>query len=482
MVPHLGVVNYLTWCRGAYPISDGCGAPLCSPLASDMSVTSLFLPLISGSRVVILDGDDPVESLDAALRGQDRFSFVKVTPTHLDALRHLCVGTEPPRNTRAFVVGGEALRGDVLTLWRHAAPDLLVFNEYGPTETVVGCAVHATVMGDIDDGDVPIGRPIANTRLYVLDGHRQPVPIGVAGELYIAGAGVARGYVNDPVLTAERFVPDPFCDASGERMYRTGDLVRYRGDGTLEFLGRIDRQLKIRGYRVEPGEVEAAIRHTAQVSDVVVAARDLGGGDRQLVAYVVLADRPETVDELGEIRDAIRSSVRHTLPGYMVPGVVRFVDAIPMTASGKTDISRLESGTAVDDGPAREWVRPETPLERIVAATFQDVLKCGPVGARDDFFAHLGGHSLLATKVVARLRELLRVELPLRRLFEAPTVQHLARSMLADSSFGAHVEEMAAVLIDVLSMTDSQVADELSASPRPSASEPSDVPPEAGGH
>ena len=469
MVPHRAVVNYLTWCGRTYPVGEDGGAPLCSPLASDMSITSLFLPLCSGSRVVVLDAEEPVESLDAALRGPRRFDFVKLTPTHLDAMRHLSLGRDAPRNTGAFIVGGEALDGRTLALWRQHAPSLRLFNEYGPTETVVGCAVHGLSVGDVQDGAVPIGRPIANTRLYVLDRHGEPVPIGIPGELFIGGAGVALGYASAPALTAARFVPDPFASAPGARMYRSGDLVRHRPDGTLVYLGRVDRQLKIRGYRVEPGDVEAAIRLSPLVAEVAVGVRDVGLDDRQLAAYIVPAREPADPEGAAAMREQILTIIRRQVPRYMVPGVIRFVAAIPRTPSGKTDIALLESASAAGNTTRRASAPPETALERVIAATFQEVLKSGPVGKGEDFFSQLGGHSLLATKAIARLRERLRVDVPLRQLFDTATVDGLAQALSADPRVGKDAVLAAETLLEVMSMTDAQVLDELSAPPSPLA-------------
>ena len=467
MVPHRNVVNYLTWCQGHYPVGDGVGAPLCSPIASDMSVTSLFLPLVSGGSVVLLDSGDVIESLDAALRDGPRFSFVKVTPSHLEALRNLAVGRGAPGNTAALVVGGEALSGATLELWRERSPEMMIYNEYGPTETVVGCAVHATRAGDVAGTAVPIGRPIANTSLYVLDRHGAPTPIGVAGELFIAGAGVASGYVGAPELTAERFVPNPFSGRPDQRMYRTGDLVRYRADGTLEYLGRMDRQLKIRGYRVEPGDIEAALRRHPAVGDAAVIARDGVDGDRRLVAYIAPANSPHATPHPSTVTplsaDELRRFLVTQLPQHMIPSAFETVDALPLTPSGKTDLRALEQRGGTDQPRSRPWSAPTTALSRVIADVFCEVLKGGPVGAHDHFFAELGGHSLLATKAVARLRERLRVDLPLRRVFEAPTAEGLAQVLRADPQIGARVERAAEAIVAVQQMSDSQVREQLSA-------------------
>ncbi len=461
MVTHDGVVNYLSWCLGSYPVHAGTGAPLCSPPWSDMSVTSLFLPLISGTSVTLLDQDDAVDALDDALRTGPGFSFVKVTPSHLDALRHLSLGREAPSGTAAFVVGGEALHAETLSLWRDETPDLLIFNEYGPTETVVGCAVHAVRAGDVAPGPIPIGKAIANTRLYVLDRYGGPVPVGNPGELYIAGAGVASGYVGAPALTAESFRDDPFSPGGG-RMYRTGDRVRYRGDGTLEFLGRIDRQVKIRGFRIEPGDVESAIRRHTGVADVAVTVREVGSRDRRLVAHIVPTAGGGHTNELVH---AVRGFLRSELPAHMIPAAIIPIGAIPLTAAGKVDTRALEGAAASEPPNAALRRQPRTPLERVVTTAFEEALGQTALAATDDFFADLGGHSLLATKAVARLRELLRVDLPLRWIFEAPTAEALATRIQRDAQAGATAEQVAEVLLAVLDMSDDQVDRLLASSP-----------------
>ncbi len=458
MVPHRAVVNYLTWCRNTYPVTDGIGAPLCSPLWSDMSITSLFLPLICGRSVVLLDEDDVVESLDSALRSNLRFSFVKLTPAHLEALRNLSLGREAPRNTAAFIVGGEQLLGDTLSLWRDQTPDVMVFNEYGPTEAAIGCVVHSLRAGDVGHGPVPIGKPIANTRLYVLDRYGQPVPTGVPGELYIGGAGVARGYAGAANLTEDRFLADPFSADFG-MVYRTGDRVRYRIDGTLEFLGRVDSQVKIRGFRIEPGDVEAAIRLHPAVNEAVVSVRDLGTADKRLVAYVVLTpierERSTIVQELREL-------LQHELPAYMVPSAFTIADTIPLTAAGKVDLRALERSSTAEPVRLAPAVPPTTALERVIANVIENVLGVASISVNDDFFADLGAHSLLVTKVVARLRDLLRIELPLRSIFEAPTVKELASTISTNPQEGAGAEQAAGIVVAVLEMSDEQVQRELS--------------------
>lgn len=455
MVKHASVVNYLRWCRRTYPAEAGVGAPLASPFSSDMSVTSLFLPLITGKTVYLLDDDDLVEALDVALRDGPQFSFVKVTPSHLVALRSLSIGRDPPANTAAFVVGGEALYGETLGPWREHAPDLMIFNEYGPTEATVGCSVHGARAGDIDGGPVPIGRPVANTRLYVLDAEGSPVPIGVAGELCIGGKGVAAGYVGHG--EGGPFVPDPYDDQGG-RLYRTGDLARFRPGGVLEYLGRLDRQVQIRGFRVEPGDVEATIAELPDVATVVVAPQQFGDHDVRLIAFVVPNDGAAT-DTLPR---RVVVHARNALQPHFVPSRVVVVDAIPLTSSGKTDLRRLQAlshGRGVvgsDEAP----IEPRTPLEELAALVVAQVLQIPSVGVNRDFFADLGGDSLLATQVVARLRDYLEVDLPLRTMFEAPTVAGLVACLAADEG-SEDMDRAAGVVLEILSMSDAEIETQL---------------------
>jgi amino acid adenylation domain-containing protein len=288
-ITHAGLINYLRWAVEAYDVASGAGAPLHSSIAFDLTVTSLFPPLLVGRPIDIVREVAGPEGLARQLRSGANASPVKVTPAHLHLLNDLLPPSEARGRARCFVIGGEQLLPAHVAFWRKYAPETRLINEYGPTETVVGCCVHEVTDADLDGEVIPIGRPIANTRLYVLDAALEPVSTGVPGELWIGGAGVARGYRFRPDLSADRFRPDPYSPEAGARMYRTGDRVVRRADGVLEFLGRCDDQFKLRGYRVEPGEIEAALALHPAVRETSVILREDRPGDARLVAYVAAA-------------------------------------------------------------------------------------------------------------------------------------------------------------------------------------------------
>jgi amino acid adenylation domain-containing protein/non-ribosomal peptide synthase protein (TIGR01720 family) len=420
VVAHGGVVNYVAWALGTYELSSGSGAPINTPLAFDATVTSLLLPLLAGKSVTLLPEPGQFELLAERFGAAGQFSLLKLTPAHLEILNQLMADERLAGLTRCLVIGGESLSSVTVSRWRRYAPQTRLINEYGPTETVVGCTIYEIRPTDPEDGTIPIGRPIWNTRIYVLDEHLQPVPVGVAGELYIAGAGIARGYLNRPALSAERFVADPYGEA-GSRMYRSGDLARWRAGGVLEFLGRADQQLKIRGFRIEPGEIEAALERHPTVARAAVIGRQDSEGGKQLAGYVVPAGSEPADPAL------LRSYLSQQLPGCMVPAAIVVLDALPLTANGKLNIKALP-GPDFTAGESSGRRSPRTPQEEILCGLFAGLLGLERVGIDDDFFA-LGGHSLLVTRLLSRIRTALEVELPIRTVFEAPTVAGLAQRL-----------------------------------------------------
>ena len=435
MITHRGLTNYLLWCLRAYPLDGGSGAPVHSSISFDLTVTSLWAPLVAGRRVRLAPEDVGVEALLSAMRDPvgGEFSLIKITPAHLELLSRQLKPEEAAGRTRSFIIGGENLPAETIAFWRRHAPDTMLVNEYGPTETVVGCCVYIVPPSGAApaSGSVPIGKPIVNTRLYILDETLQPVPIGVAGELYIGGLGVGRGYLRRPDLTAERFVPNPFAEdgdaigsGPGSRLYRTGDLARYRADGVIEYLGRTDHQVKILGFRIELGEVNAALSRHPAVKEAFTLARETEpGAPRRLVAYVVPRTQEDSASLIGELRGFLRQS----LPEYMVPSAFVALEELPLTANGKVDRAALPAPEFGLGSAEAVYVAPRTPEEEIIAGIWAETLDGTGmrIGVHDNFF-DLGGHSLLATQVISRLRDAFDVELPLRDLFEAPTVAGLA--------------------------------------------------------
>jgi len=319
LITHRGLNNYLHWTRQAYPLQKGRGSIVHSTIAFDATVTAVFTPIISGKTIALIPDDADLEELARALQEYGDFSVVKITPAHLEMLTHQIPPQKAKGLTHAFVIGGENLTAEQIRFWQENAPGTLLFNEYGPTEIVVGCVVYEA-SGWRGSGSVPIGVPICNTAVYVLDKSLAPVPVGVPGELYISGEGVARGYHNRPELTAERFVPDPFSARKGARMYKTGDKVRYLPDGKMEFLGRIDFQVKIRGYRIELGEIEACLLEKEGVREAIVLAREDAPGDKRLAAYIVPA-----ADASVDVQ-AVREALKRTCGYGCIPIVSKWQD------------------------------------------------------------------------------------------------------------------------------------------------------------
>ncbi|MEV6424514.1 amino acid adenylation domain-containing protein [Streptomyces sp. NPDC051662] len=433
VVPHSGLTNYLRWCEGSYPGIRG-GAILHSSVSFDLTVTTLFAPLAVGGTVHV----SVLEDIDPGSWGADgpAPTFIKATPSHLPLLESL------PDEVLAhgdLVLGGEQLLGEALAPWRARHRDASVVNEYGPTEATVGCVVHTLAPGDADpSGAVLIGRPSWNMRGHVLDGLLRPVPVGVAGELYLAGEQLARGYLGRPGLTAERFVADPF-GAPGGRMYRTGDLVRRTADGALEYQGRTDDQVKIRAHRVELGEVEAALAAAPGVGQACVVAAAAPGGPR-LVGYVTArSGAPEGPgpDPHGPALEAgaVREYVTRGLPDYMVPAALVVLDALPLTINGKVDRGALPAPDPSLFAATAERVAPRNAMEEALAGIWMRVLHLDDIGVLDNFF-ELGGNSILSIQVISRVRKTFGIELSARALFDRPTIAEFAERVTEGRAAG----------------------------------------------
>ncbi|MGK3964938.1 amino acid adenylation domain-containing protein [Sorangium sp. So ce118] len=438
MVEHRGMLNHLFAKVRSLGLGPSDVVAQTAPISFDISVWQLLSALLAGGACRLVPDEiatDPVRLLDAV--GDLGITVLEVVPSLLrGALDEL--GSRPswrPRldGLRWLILTGEALAPDLARRWLALYPAIPLMNAYGPTECSDDVAQHVLAEPPPEDAAyVPIGRPIQNTQLHVLDRRRQPVPIGVAGELYVGGDGVGRGYLHDPARTAAAFLPDPFARAAGARLYRTGDLVRRLPGGELVFLGRIDHQIKLRGFRIELGEIESVIARCAGILDVVVVARADAPGDPRLVAYVV----PEAPSFEPS---ALKEQLSSRLPGYMVPAAIVPLDALPLSANGKVDRKALPAPAwTAWTTPAEPAARtaPRTGLEQAIGEVWCAVLGLEVVGVHDDFFA-LGGHSLSATRAAARLRDVLGVDVAVRALFEAPTVARLAAHIERSTRGGA---------------------------------------------
>jgi amino acid adenylation domain-containing protein len=387
----------------------------------DASVWEIWSALISGATLVLARREDllPGAPLLATLRRRG-ITNVFLTPTALAAIPAMPAMPEGASrelpDLRGLVVGGEAFPPDLVARW---AAGRRLWNAYGPTEASI-CATMARLG---EDGQTPIGRPVADNRLLVLGRHLELLPVGVPGELYLGGGGLARGYLGKPDLTAGAFLPDPFSEEAGARLYRTGDLVRFRPDGQLEFLGRADRQVKVRGFRIEPGEIEAQIAEHPGVREAVVVPYEAAPRDLRLAAYVVAAG---PAAPSGIAASELRAFLRARLPEHMVPSSFSFLTALPLSPGGKIDRRALPPPVLDELAPASGPAAPRTPVEELLAGIWEGVLGGVEVGAGDDFF-DLGGHSLLIGRVLARVRDAFGVELPVRAAFEARTLAALAR-------------------------------------------------------
>ena len=414
MITHRGLVNYITWSQKVYLEGESIDFPLYSSISFDLTVTSIFTPLTSGNTIVVYAGGDK-STLIKRLVEENKVGIVKLTPTHLGMLDNIDCSQS---RIRRFIVGGEELRTVVANkIFSRFNHNVMIFNEYGPTETVVGCMIHLFDPGKDTRPAVPIGIPGDNVRIYLLDKYLMPVPMGVTGEMYISGDGVARGYLNRPDITAERFLSDPFCH--GQRMYKTGDLAKFLPDGVIEFLGRVDFQVKIRGYRIELGEIESKLLKHPGLKDVVVLPQQDENGTSYLRAYYV-SDSKIPVNEL-------KTFLAEYLPDYMIPSYFIPLDIIPLTPNGKVDRNKLpKSGDSVYTGV--EFVEPRTETEQIIRDTFVIVLHISRVGINDNFF-DLGGNSLRAVALVAELQKYF--EVTMNDVFLFQTVALLARNVKA---------------------------------------------------
>ncbi|MBW4456089.1 MAG: amino acid adenylation domain-containing protein [Nostoc indistinguendum CM1-VF10] len=415
MISHRAICNHMFWMQTTFPLTEADKVLQKTPFSFDASVWEFYAPLLVGAQLLMArpGGHQDSDYLVKVIADQ-KVTTLQLVPSLLRILLEQG-GLETCKYLKRIFCGGEALPIELQKRF-FTNLDADLHNLYGPTEACID-ATYWTCKSGIRQQVVPIGRPISNTQVYILDRQLQPVPIGVPGELYIGGVGLAHGYLNRPDLTEEKFIPNPFSHKEGARLYKTGDLARYLSDGNIEYLGRIDHQVKIRGFRIELGEIEAVLSQHPEVRETVVIAREDQPGNKRLVAYLVPNREEPAISEL-------RGFLNEKLPEYMVPNAFVILDTLPLMPNGKVDRRAL---LAPDIGLSRKasFVAPQTPTEKVIAGIIAEVLGLKLVGIHDNFF-ELGGHSLLATQVISRVREAFSVELPLRRLFESPTIAQLS--------------------------------------------------------
>jgi amino acid adenylation domain-containing protein len=430
MIEHRHISNYVAAIGDRLGLEEGWSYGLITTFAADLGNTVLFSSLIRGGKLHLIPSWVATDS-DRFGRYCNKYGIdcIKITPSHFQAL--LSNSSQAHRiPSQCLVFGGEALSRELIATVQSLRPECRIYNHYGPTECTVGVLSKEVAPGSLlaRNATVVLGRPLGNMKVYILDAYGEPVPVGVAGELYIGGAGVARGYLNRPELTRERFVKDPFASEPEARMYKTGDLGRWLPDGNIEFLGRNDFQVKIRGFRIELGEIESRLRECTGVRDAVVLAREDGAGDKRLVAYYTASET--------NVAEQLRAHVAAVLPDYMVPAAYLHLERLPLTPNGKLNRAALPAPDTTAFS-VRRYDPPQGETEEALAAIWAEVLKLERVGRRDNFF-YIGGHSLLAVRMIARIRQTLNVEIKLQDVFARPVLAELAGEIV-----NGHREEFA---------------------------------------
>ncbi|MBD2741474.1 non-ribosomal peptide synthetase [Coleofasciculus sp. FACHB-1120] len=525
-VEHRQILNYLNGILERLDLPDGASFAMVSTFAADLGNTVLFPSLCTGGCLHIISQDRAAdaEALSQYFQ-QHPIDCLKIVPSHLSAL---LASSHPefilPR--QRLILGGEASSWTLIEKIQNLAPSCRILNHYGPTETTVGVLTYQVESGNLANVSktVPLGRPLANTQIYILDNHLQPVPIGVSGEVYIGGDNLARGYLNQPELTAKKFISNPFLKNSGvissplhepafplnptppqpaapaplpaggeglgvgfyeeltgfdiqsqeseensefrikhsKFLYKTGDLARYLPDGNIEFLGRIDHQVKIRGFRIELGEIEAVLKQHPAVEQAVVVVREDVPGDKRLVVYSILSQQQGSREESTQsnLMGDLRSFVKAKLPEYMIPSAFVILKTLPLTANGKVDREKLPAPEQIRPELAGTFVAPRTNVEEILAGIWAEAIGIEQVGIYDNFF-ELGGHSLLATQVISRLRDAFNVELPLRQFFDFPTVADLAVAIAQKLAEQTDEEMMAQMLAELDEISEEEVREVL---------------------
>jgi amino acid adenylation domain-containing protein len=433
-VSHRSIANRLLWMQQEFPLSAEDRVLQKTSYSFDASIWEIFVPLLNGAQIVLAKpGGQKDSGYLVEVMEKEGVTVLQMVPSMLGVLLAEKRLKERCGKLRRVFSGGEALTWEMQErFYRNTGENVELVNLYGPTEASIDASYRRCSLDDRHRGKVMIGRPISNMELYVLDERRRLAPVGVAGELYLGGVGVARGYLRQPKLTAERFIPNPLSLSGGQRLYQTGDMVRWMLDGELEYVGRADHQVKMRGYRIELGEIEAAVRKQAGVQEAVVMAREDEIGDKRLVAYIVANQ-----GELSDFSAAeMRLKLAETLPDYMVPSAIVLLEKMPRLANSKIDRHALPAIDRSSQPVKHSYVAPRTPVEEVVAAMWAQALRVDQVSIDDNFFT-LGGHSLTATLVFSRIRETFQIEMPLRTLFDEPTVRLLSRSIETARQFNS---------------------------------------------
>jgi fengycin family lipopeptide synthetase D len=451
-ISHSALVNYVCWAKETYLGEDPLDFPLYSSLAFDLTVTSLFVPLISGSRLFIYPQRENEISLNAVLE-DNQVGVLKLTPSHLALLRDR---DNSGSRVRRLIVGGEAFETELAAhVWNSFGGRVEIYNEYGPTEATVGCMLHLFDPRRDTRPVVPIGRPAANTQIYLLDEALRPLPENVPGELYISGDGLSRGFLHNEQQTAERFIDNPF--RPGLKMYKTGDVARWLPEGIIEYVGRNDEQVKFHGYRLDLNEIRSRLNLHPGVRDSVALVLKDGNGQDVLVAYYVSAHPLDVA--------ALRATLARSLTQQTIPNQFVHLKELPLTSNGKLDRRKLPTLEEVRQRIEEDFVAPRTPVEAAVAGVWSQLLGVPRVGIYDDFF-ELGGHSLLAYQVVSRLGESFRLSVPMRSIFDQPTVAGLALLLIRMQLEQEDALDVARMIEEIKSLSPDEVRSVLAADGR----------------
>jgi amino acid adenylation domain-containing protein len=434
-IEHRNTVGFLSWVHSTFTPEELSGVLAATSICFDLSVFEIFAPLTCGGMVIL--AENPLAL--ATIQNRARVSLLNTVPSAMNELLRLGA---IPASVRVINLAGEPLRPELVRRIYESTSVHKVHDLYGPSE----CTTYSTWAYRSAEGPQTIGRPIANTRVYILDPYLNPAPIGVVGEIYIGGDGVARGYLNQPKLTAERFTYHSFDGEPAQRLYRTGDLARYLPDGNIEFLGRTDNQVKIRGYRIELGEIEAVLTQNPAVRESAVITREDRAGDKQLVAYMVPKESAPAASEL-------RTFLKAKLPEYMVPSAFVVLDSLPLTPNGKVDRQALPEPDRGSADLEQVYVAPRNASEQAIADIWAEILGVKRIGVHDNFFER-GGHSLKATQIVSRLRKMFGSEIPLRYMFQFPTIADLAAVIDSTTQTQSNDEKLDGLLTEIEAMTE----------------------------